>query len=72
MSKTAVTIIADPPHSVSPAEHAEIVTATPSNFADIPPVLRLKQENVSIEFDPPVEGLSSEEISKGSLYITER
>lgn len=36
----ALTPIAQPPHSISPAEHEQLTSSTPASFDDIPPVLR--------------------------------
>jgi len=66
-----ITLISTPPSSVSPEEHRQIVLSTPSSFSDIPPVLRHKQDDVSIELDPPIDGLSLEELAKGTLYVVE-
>ncbi|KAG8943418.1 hypothetical protein FRC04_002883 [Tulasnella sp. 424] len=62
------------PHCVSPAEHAEFISRTPENFADIPPVLRHKQENVTVELIPaPQESTDSglEGVMIGTLYVIE-
>ncbi|KAG9031957.1 hypothetical protein FS837_002850 [Tulasnella sp. UAMH 9824] len=48
----AIQPISSLPHSVSPAEHTEFISKTPENFSDIPPVLRHKQENVTVELIP--------------------
>jgi len=67
----SITLISTPPTSVTPEEHRQIVASTPSSFSDIPPVLRHQQNNVSIEMDPPIEGLSVEELTNGNLYVVE-
>ncbi|THH11010.1 hypothetical protein EW145_g924 [Phellinidium pouzarii] len=59
------------PICISPNEHSERTAATPASFADIPPVLRLKEQNVQMLFDPPVADLSEEELKNGSIYIIE-
>ncbi|EJD06663.1 uncharacterized protein FOMMEDRAFT_102509 [Fomitiporia mediterranea MF3/22] len=68
---TIVTIINAPPTSISPNEHRERTAETPASFSDIPPVLRHKEENARVVFDPPVEGLTEEELKKGTVYIVE-
>ncbi|WRT64104.1 uncharacterized protein IL334_001033 [Kwoniella shivajii] len=35
-----LTLISSPPISISPEEHAQLTSSTPSSFVDIPPVLR--------------------------------
>lgn len=71
MASSSVILISSPPKTISPAEHQNLIQSTPASFSDIPAVLRSKTDDVSIEFDPPTEGLSTEELSKGTLYITE-
>lgn len=66
-----LTLITTLPHFVLPAEHEEIVSSTPASFSDIPTVLRHKEENVSVTLDPPLEGLSAEDCSDGTLYVIE-
>ena len=67
-----VTLITEAPRSVSPAEHRQLVASTPASFSDIPPVLRHKEEGVTVTLDPPVEGFSTADGAKGTLYIIER
>lgn len=67
-----ITPISSPPVYISRAEHNERTRATPASFADIPPVLVHKEDNVSVELDPPLEALSEEELKKGTLFIVER
>jgi hypothetical protein len=66
---SAITIIDAVPNFVSLEEHASIVGATPVSFNDIPPVLRHKEENVSVMLDPPIEILRD---LRGTLYVIER
>lgn len=66
------TLIAELPAHISPEEHKNIVASTPSSFASIPPVLRHKEENVSVTIDPPLEGFPSEDLANGTLYVIER
>ncbi|KAK7454486.1 hypothetical protein VKT23_011241 [Stygiomarasmius scandens] len=61
-----LTLVSSVPAFVSPTEHTSIVSTTPTSFNDIPPVLRLKQENVRVSFDPPLQNLPDE---AGTLYI---
>lgn len=67
-----VTIISAVPKYISKEEHGQLTAATPSSFADIPPVLRHKQEHVRAVFDPPVQDLSEDDLKKGTVYILER
>ncbi|KAA1467360.1 hypothetical protein DENSPDRAFT_832381 [Dentipellis sp. KUC8613] len=66
-----VTIIPAVPHFISPEEHKTLTGATPTSFSDIPPVLRHKEENVTVTFDPPVEGFSVDDGLQGTLYVIE-
>lgn len=66
------TLITELPAHISPEEHQNIVASTPSSFASIPPVLRHKEENVSVTIDPPLEGFPSEDLVSGTLYVIER
>lgn len=65
----STTIISSVPSFVSPDEHRDLVGATPESFSDIPPVLRHKEENITVLFDPPLEHLSPGDDSKGVLYV---
>ncbi|KAI0726011.1 regulator of volume decrease after cellular swelling-domain-containing protein [Fomitopsis betulina] len=65
------TLITELPAHISPEEHQNIVASTPSSFASIPPVLRHKEENVSVTIDPPLEGFPSEDLVSGTLYVIE-
>ncbi|KAL0954702.1 hypothetical protein HGRIS_003651 [Hohenbuehelia grisea] len=67
----AATLIDSLPASISPEEHKVLVGSTPVSFSDIPPVLRHKEENVAIAFDPPVDGFTTENPAKGTLYVIE-
>lgn len=71
-SMPAVTIITAQPLSITPEEYNEASQTTPLSFSDIPPVLRLKAENIRISFKPSLTDLSEEELSKGTLYVIER
>ena len=68
----AIGLITTLPTFISPEEHKNISASTPASFADIPPVLRHKQENVSVTLDPPLQGFSSEDGKSGTLYVIER
>jgi nucleotide-sensitive chloride channel 1A len=67
----SATLITSIPTFVSREEHRDIAAVTPVAFTDIPPVLRHKEENVSITLDPPLDGFSAED-AQGTLYIIER
>ncbi|KAL0063674.1 hypothetical protein AAF712_009366 [Marasmius tenuissimus] len=68
---TAVTVITAVPQFISADEHKTLVGSTPTSFNDIPPVLRHKEENVSVSLDPPLAGFSDEDAAKGTLYVIE-
>lgn len=70
-SSSSIVPISAPPATISPEEHQRITQSTPASFSDIPSVLRSKTDDVCVEFDPPVEHLTTEELSKGTLYVTE-
>ena len=36
------------------------------------PVLRHKEDNVSVTLDPPLDGFSAQDAANGSLYVIER
>ncbi|KAH9057849.1 regulator of volume decrease after cellular swelling-domain-containing protein [Lactarius vividus] len=67
----AVTFIDAIPNHISVDEHRTLTGATPASFADIPPVLRHKVQDVSVAFDPPLDGFSGEDSARGTLYIIE-
>ncbi|SJL08353.1 uncharacterized protein ARMOST_11716 [Armillaria ostoyae] len=48
-------------------EHATIVSSTPQNFSDIPPVLRHQQNEVQVRFEAPLEGKA--DWRHGTLYV---
>ncbi|KAI0806031.1 regulator of volume decrease after cellular swelling-domain-containing protein [Irpex lacteus] len=64
-------IINELPKFISPDEHKTLIASTPASFSDIPPVLRHQEEDVSITLEPPLEGFSTEEATKGTLYVIE-
>ncbi|KAH9924235.1 regulator of volume decrease after cellular swelling-domain-containing protein [Amylocystis lapponica] len=66
-----ITLITALPAYISLEEHRNIVASTPASFTDIPPVLRHKEENVSITIDPPVDGLTAADCANGTLHILE-
>lgn len=67
-----ITLLSSLPKHISPEEHQKLVASTPASFADIPPVLRHRQDNVSATLDPPLDGFSTEDAANGSLYVIER
>ena len=69
---SAIQVIFEPPKFVYPEEHRRFVQTTPASFGDIPPVLRHQQDGIKVEFDPPLEGLSTDHLSSGTLYLVER
>ena len=68
----AVVAITAIPAFVSPEEHKNIVASTPVSFSDIPPVLRHKEENVTVTLEPALEEFSTEDYANGTLYVLER
>lgn len=68
----AVVLIDALPKYISAEEHRNLVASTPASFSDIPPVLRHKEDNVSITLDPPLDTFSAEDAANGSLYVIER
>lgn len=68
----SITLVDALPKFVSPEEHKTLVASTPASFSDIPPVLRHKEENVSITLDPVLETFSAEDCANGTLYVIER
>lgn len=67
-----VVLISAIPTFVSPEQHRELIGTTPASFNDIPPVLRHREDDLTVVFDPPLDGFSLEDCAKGTLYIVER
>ncbi|KAI0709861.1 regulator of volume decrease after cellular swelling-domain-containing protein [Earliella scabrosa] len=67
----AITLVSSLPTHISPEEHKTLSASTPASFADIPPVLRHKEDNVSVTLDPPLDGFSAQDAANGSLYVIE-
>ena len=65
----AVNLISTLPNFTSQDEHTTIVGSTPNSFTDIPPVIRHKEENVSVVLEPELEGFSN---TVGTLYVLTR
>ncbi|WWD17933.1 hypothetical protein CI109_102378 [Kwoniella shandongensis] len=61
-----------PPQSISPEEHAQLTSSTPSSFIDIPPVLRWSDQ-VEVVMSSPQGGWESWPAGRvsGMLYVTE-
>lgn len=68
----AVNQIAALPTFVSQEEHKNLVASTPTSFTDIPPVLRYKEDDVSISLDPALEEFSEQDLMHGTLYVLTR
>jgi nucleotide-sensitive chloride channel 1A len=68
----AVNPITAVPTFVSTEEHRGLVASTPASFKDIPPVLRHREENVSITLDPPLDGFTAQDAAHGTLYVLTR
>ncbi|KAJ7086058.1 regulator of volume decrease after cellular swelling-domain-containing protein [Mycena belliarum] len=67
----SATLVQSVPVFVSREEHRSIAAETPVAFTDIPPVLRHREDNVSVTLDPPLDGFSAEDGAQGVLYIIE-
>ncbi|KAJ2926900.1 hypothetical protein H1R20_g10186, partial [Candolleomyces eurysporus] len=65
----AVTLIDAIPAFATQEEYSSLSVSTPSSFNDLPPVLKYKEENVSVDIQPPVEGFSNEDSASGTLYV---
>ncbi|KAI6042462.1 regulator of volume decrease after cellular swelling-domain-containing protein [Pisolithus marmoratus] len=65
----SATIITSVPSFVTPEQHSDIVRATPGSFSDIPPVLRHKEDDVSVTFEPTLEQFTTEDGKNGTLYV---
>jgi hypothetical protein len=65
----AVNFISTLPNFTSQDEHTTLVGSTPNSFTDIPPVLRYKEEGVSVVLEPELEGFSN---AQGTLYVLTR
>ncbi|KAL1745412.1 regulator of volume decrease after cellular swelling-domain-containing protein [Schizophyllum fasciatum] len=63
--------ITEIPSFATPEEHRELTGSTPASFAELRPVLRHKEENVSVTLDPPLEGFSAEDGAQGTLFVIE-
>ncbi|KAG6880977.1 hypothetical protein C0993_003439, partial [Termitomyces sp. T159_Od127] len=68
-SGNPITPISSLPTYVTPEQHANLVSSTPSSFADIPPVLKHSQPNVRVTLDPPVPGFDATSTTDGTLYV---
>jgi hypothetical protein len=68
----AVSSISALPEYVSQEKHKEILASTPADFSTLPPVLVYLAQDVSVSFTPPMEGFSTDEPTKGSLYVIDR
>jgi len=49
---------------------AALTSSTPTSFQQIPPVLRFREDDITVQLEPPLEGFPVEAV-KGSLYITD-
>ncbi|KAF9069870.1 regulator of volume decrease after cellular swelling-domain-containing protein [Rhodocollybia butyracea] len=67
----AATLISCLPNFVSPEEHRSLVRSTPASFNDIPPVLRHKEECVSVTLEPALDDFTDEDGKQGVLYVLE-
>ncbi|RPD75039.1 hypothetical protein L226DRAFT_534629 [Lentinus tigrinus ALCF2SS1-7] len=66
-----ISLVSSLPTHISPEEHKTLSASTPASFADIPPVLRHQEPNVSVTLEPPLEGFSAEDGANGTLYVIE-
>jgi nucleotide-sensitive chloride channel 1A len=65
------TPISTAPTFVTPEEHAQITSSTPSSFSDIPPALRYQDNEVELIIEPQLELYGSSDRLKGSIWVTE-
>jgi len=66
-----ITVISELPTFTSLEEHAVHQQSTPSSFT-IPPVLRRKEADVTLQLTPTIDGFSEgSEALQGDLYISE-
>ncbi|KAI0033098.1 regulator of volume decrease after cellular swelling-domain-containing protein [Vararia minispora EC-137] len=68
---SSVALIDSLPRFITQEEHKDITGSTPASFSDIPPVLHYKEETASARFEPDVEGFTSEDGKRGTLYVIE-
>lgn len=68
----AINPISALPTFVSPEDHKNIVASTPASFTDIPPVLRYKEDDVSVSLDPSLDGFTEQDLKHGTLYVLTR
>lgn len=65
------TSISTPPTFVTPEEHAQITSSTPSSFSDIPPALRYQDDEIELVIEPQLEQYGSLDRLKGRVWVTE-
>jgi hypothetical protein len=65
----AVHLISTLPAFTSQDEHTTLVGSTPNSFTDIPPVIKHKEEGVSVVLEPAFEGFPN---TQGTLYVLTR
>ncbi|KAF8802508.1 hypothetical protein BYT27DRAFT_7235414 [Phlegmacium glaucopus] len=65
----SINLISTLPNFTSQDEHTTLVGSTPNSFTDIPPVIRHKEEGVSVFLEPQLAGFSNEDAAQGTLYI---
>lgn len=68
----AVTLINAIPPFVTQEEYSSLSASTPSSFSNLPAILKHKEENVSVDLQPPVQGFSDEDSASGTLYVLTR
>ena len=68
----ALNLISTLPTFTSQDEHRTLVGSTPNSFTDIPPVIKRKEECVSVVLEPRLEGFSNEDAAQGTLYVLTR
>ncbi|TFK27124.1 hypothetical protein FA15DRAFT_636074 [Coprinopsis marcescibilis] len=65
----AVNLINGVPNFVTDEEYRSLAASTPTSFNDLPPILKRKEENVSVTLDPPVDGFSEQDAASGTLLV---
>lgn len=63
-----ISLLTSAPTPITPSDHAQLTSSTPSSFADIPPVCYRKEERVKVKIEPGVEGWAEGE-EEGTLFV---
>ena len=69
-AKMPITVLQSPPTPITPVEHAQLTSSTPSSFSDIPPVCHRKVDGVKLRLAPGLDGWTVEGEVEGTLYVS--